>query len=49
VKRPLRNNIIFAHPVCSRLQDHMVQLMLRFPYLQAEAEEYNTHTAEGNS
>lgn len=29
-------------------QDHMIQLMIRFPYLMADAEEYNTHTAEGH-
>jgi hypothetical protein len=29
-------------------QDHMIQLLLRFPYLNADAEEYNTHTAEGH-
>jgi hypothetical protein len=28
-------------------QDHIVQLMIRFPYLEADAEEYDTRTAEG--
>jgi hypothetical protein len=28
-------------------QDHMIQVLMRFPHLIAEAEDYNTQTSEG--